>query len=136
MKTPTGHLPQPTARSAAILAVRRVSVCFHTARVVAPRVLPARVGVSNLRQIQILNADRDWSVPRALTTPGLVRSRAGRGKLDAKKRSQLREQLVRVAEIAARNRDAKQAGAMALHRIAQWLAEQWPPDNSDFLNAS
>ncbi len=84
---------------------------------------------------RVFNTDRDWSVPGALTTPGLVRNRAERGKLDAKKRAVLREQLTRVRAIAARHRDASSEGAKELHRIAQWLADQWTPESSALLNS-
>jgi hypothetical protein len=84
---------------------------------------------------QVFNTDRDWSVPGALTTPGLVRSRAERGKVDAKKRAVLREQLARVRVMAARYREASQAGAKEVHRIARWLDEQWAPENVALLNA-
>ena len=83
---------------------------------------------------RVLNTDRDWSVPGALTTPGLVRHRAEHGRLDAKKRALLREQLARVRAIAARHRDATGDGANELHRIAHWLAEQWTPENEALLS--
>ena len=82
----------------------------------------------------VFNTDRDWSVPGALTTPGLVRNRAGRGKLDATNRTLLRDQLARVRAIAARHRDATSGGAKELHRIAQWLADQWTPENTALLD--
>ncbi len=84
---------------------------------------------------QVFNTDRDWSVPGALTTPGLVRSRAERGKLDSKKRVLLHAQLDEVRAIAARNRDTKLTGAKELHRIAQWLADQWTPETTAILNS-
>ena len=74
---------------------------------------------------RVFNTDRDWSVPGALTTPGLVCNRAERGKLDPNKHTLLREQLARVRAIAGRHRDATSGGAKELHRIAQWLADQW-----------
>ena len=83
---------------------------------------------------RVFNTDRDWSVPSALTTPGLVKSRADRGKLNAKKRTQLREQLVRVHEIAARNRDTRSKGTRELHHIARWLSMQWTPEYELILN--
>jgi hypothetical protein len=83
---------------------------------------------------QVFNTDRDWSVPGALTAPGLVRSRAERGKLDAKKRAVLRDQLSRVRGIAARYRAARPGGAKELHRIAQWLVDQWTPENAALLS--
>ncbi len=84
---------------------------------------------------QVLNTDRNWSVPGALTTPGLVRSRSERGRLDEKKCTQLREQLSRVRAIAARNGDAKQSGARELHRITQWLSDQWTSENTALLKS-
>ncbi|HXT38450.1 MAG TPA: hypothetical protein VN887_00360 [Candidatus Angelobacter sp.] len=84
---------------------------------------------------QVLNTDRDWSVPGALTTPGLVRSRAERGKLDAKKRAALREQLAHVRAMASRHQRAKGKGAQELHRIARWLANQWTSDYEKLLAA-
>lgn len=82
---------------------------------------------------QVFNTDRDWSVPGALTTPGLVRSRAERGRLDARKRIQLRDQLAQVRAVAARHEGAKGKGAKELHRIAQWLAGQWTRENAALL---
>ena len=74
---------------------------------------------------ELFNTDRDWSVPGALTTPGLVRNRAERGKLDAAKRALLRGQLTRVRAMAGRYANATGRGAKELGRIAQWLAQQW-----------
>lgn len=74
---------------------------------------------------RVFNTDRDWSVPGALTAPGLVRHRAAHGRLDAQKRALLRQQLDQVRAIALRNRDAKSEGGKELRRIAQWLADQW-----------
>ena len=84
---------------------------------------------------QVFNTDRNWSVPGALTTPGLVKDRAGRGRLDAKKRVLLREQLTRVSAMAERHREATSGGAMELHTIAQWLVDQWTQENVALLNA-
>ena len=84
---------------------------------------------------RVFNTDRDWSVPGALTTPGLVRDRAERGRLDAGKRAVLREQLSRVRAIAQRNREATASGARELHRIAQWLSDQWPAETSRVLSS-
>ena len=85
--------------------------------------------------LQVFNTDRDWSVPGALTMPGLVRNRAERSKLDAKKRALLRDQLTRVRAMAARYRDATSGGVRELHRIAQWLAEQWTPEDVALLES-
>ena len=82
---------------------------------------------------QVFNTDRDWSVPGALTTPGLVRHRAEHGRLDAKKRTLLREQLARVRGIAARHHEATSDGAKDLRRIAQWLADQWISEDEKLL---
>ena len=82
---------------------------------------------------QVFNTDRDWSVPGALTTPGLVQHRAEHGRLDAKKRALLREQLTRVRAIAERHRDTSSDGARDLYRIAQWLADQWTSENTPIL---
>ena len=84
---------------------------------------------------RVFNTDRDWSVPGALTAPGLVRNRAEHGRLDAKKRALLREQLARVRSIAERHREAPSGGAKELHRIAQWLADQWTSENTHILTA-
>ncbi len=83
---------------------------------------------------RVFNTDRDWSVPGALTTPGLVGDRAEHGRLDAKKRALLREQLDGVRAIAARHREAHADGARQLHRIAQWLADQWTAEDSVILS--
>jgi hypothetical protein len=83
--------------------------------------------------LEVFNTDRDWSVPGALTAPGLVRSRSERGKLDAMKRRRLRDQLSRVRIIAGRQRDAAPGGARELHRIAQWLSDQWIAENEKLL---
>ena len=83
---------------------------------------------------QVFNTDRDWSVPGALTAPGLVRSRVGRGQLDAPKRALLREQLTRIRAIAVGYRAVTRGGAQELRRIAQWLADQWTPEHESLLN--
>lgn len=87
-----------------------------------------------LELFRIFNTDRDWSVPGALTTPGLVRDRAARGRLDDAKRALLREQLDRVQGIAARHRGATEPGARELGRIARWLADQWTAEDTVLLN--
>ena len=61
--------------------------------------------------------------------------RAEHGRLDAKKRALLREQLAHVRSIAERHREALSGGAKELHRIAQWLADQWTPENTGILSA-
>lgn len=83
--------------------------------------------------LQVFNTDRDWAVPGALTTPGLVESRAEQGRLDLKKRDLLRSQLARVQAMAGRYRDATSPGAKELQRIAQWLVDQWAGVPSYFL---
>ena len=83
---------------------------------------------------RVFNTDRDWSVPGALTTPGLVQYRAEHGRLDAKKRALLRDQLARVRSIAASQRNAPSAGGRDLHRIAKWLTDQWEAQNASLLN--
>ncbi len=83
---------------------------------------------------RIFNTDRDWSVPGALTTPGLVQHRLEHGRLDATKRAALREQLDRVRNMAARYRGASAEGAQQLQRIAQWLADQWSAESTRTLN--
>lgn len=87
-----------------------------------------------LELFRIFNTDRDWSVPGALTTPGLVRHRAEHGRLDEKKRALLREQLTRVRAMAARHRGARGRGARELFRVAQWLTEQWGPGHAAMLD--
>jgi hypothetical protein len=82
---------------------------------------------------QVFNTDRDWAVPGALTTPGLVRDRAAHGRLDANQRALLREQLTCVRAIADRHSHASSSGARELHRIARWLAAQWTPENERVL---
>jgi hypothetical protein len=84
---------------------------------------------------EVLNTDRDWSVPGALTTPGLVAERTRRGKLDSKKRAHLRDQLTRIRAISERHRTATRPAAKELHRIASWLDEQWTPEFRAVLEA-
>lgn len=81
-----------------------------------------------LELVQVLNTDRDWSVPGALAAPDLVRHRAEQGRLASSKRAHLRQQLLRVRELAARYRQAGSPGTKELHEIAQWIANQWTPD--------
>lgn len=81
--------------------------------------------------LQVFNTDRNWAVPGALTTPGLVRSRAEQGRLNLEKRDQLRAQLARVQAMAERYRDATSPGVKELQRIAQWLVDQWAGAASD-----
>jgi hypothetical protein len=97
-----------------------------------PEWQPAQVE-DTLELCRVFGTDRDWSVPAPLTTPGLVESRRKSGRLDAKKRAFLRDQLARVRAIAARHRDAKTAGGRELARIAQWLTDPWQGANTAFL---
>lgn len=83
---------------------------------------------------QVFDTDRDWSVPGALTTPGLVRNRAEHKRLDDKKRALLREQWVRVRAIVDRHSDAT-GGGKELHRIAQWIVTQWTSEFTSFLTS-
>ncbi len=83
---------------------------------------------------EVFNTDRDWSVPGALTAPGLVRDRAEHGRLDGRKRSLLREQLARVQTIAERpHPNGAGAGARELQRIARWMSGQWDTQTSEIL---
>jgi hypothetical protein len=84
--------------------------------------------------LRVFNTDRDWSVPGALTAPGLVRHRADHGRLDANKRALLRGQLERVQVIAARHRGATAVGTADLGGIAQWLADQWDGETARLLD--
>ncbi|MCY2952621.1 MAG: hypothetical protein NTU53_11710 [Planctomycetota bacterium] len=86
-----------------------------------------------LELCRVFGTDRDWAVSAPLTMPGLVESRRKSGRLDAKKRAFLRDQLARVRAIAARHRDAKVPGARDLARIAQWLGDQWQGANAAIL---
>ncbi len=83
--------------------------------------------------LQVFNTDRDWSVPGALTMPGLVLHRAEQGRLSENKRAQLRSQLARVQTMARRYRDATSPGSKNLQRTAQWLVDQWEGAPSDTL---
>ncbi|MBL9138215.1 MAG: hypothetical protein JNK85_20265 [Verrucomicrobiales bacterium] len=86
-----------------------------------------------LTLFRIFNTDRDWSVPGALTTPGLVKDRADHGRLDAQRRATLRGQLAEVQSMAQRHRNPSRAEARELGRIAQWLVDQWPPEAQRIL---
>jgi hypothetical protein len=97
-----------------------------------PKWQPAQVEDA-LELCRVFGTDRDWTVPAPLTASGLVESRRKSGRLDAKKRAFLRDQLAQVRAIATRNRDAKSTGACDLARIAQWLSEQWPEANAALL---
>ena len=93
---------------------------------------PAQVE-DTLELCRVFATDRDWSVPAALTTPGLVESRRKAGRLDATKLASLRDQLARVRAIAGRNQNAKTAGGRELACIAQWLSAQWQGANAAIL---
>jgi hypothetical protein len=97
-----------------------------------PKWQPAQVEDA-LELCRVFGTDRDWTVPAPLTASGLVESRRKSGRLDAKNRAFLRDQLAQVRAIATRNRDAKSTGACDLARIAQWLSEQWPEANAALL---
>jgi hypothetical protein len=85
--------------------------------------------------LRILTTDRTWSAPGALTSPALVKSRATQNRLDNARRTQLRTQLTRVRQIAVRHQSAaKNTGGHDLHRIAQWISEQWTPENIGLLD--
>lgn len=62
-----------------------------------------------------------------------MESRRKSGRLDAKKRAFLRDQLARVRAIATRYSDAKSPGARDLGRIAQWISDQWQGTNAALL---
>lgn len=88
---------------------------------------------TTLELCRVFGTDRNWTVPGPLTTPGLVESRRKSGRLDAKKRAFLRDQLARIRAIAARYSDAKSPGARDLGRIAQWISDQWQGTNAALL---
>ncbi|MEO8352166.1 MAG: hypothetical protein ABI680_10590 [Chthoniobacteraceae bacterium] len=93
--------------------------------------------VADLRVLfRVFNTDRDWSVPGALATPGLVRDRAEHGRLSPEKRAVLREQLITVRAMANRYRGATNAGGNELHRIAQWLTDEWPAEKAQVLETA
>ena len=93
---------------------------------------PAQVE-DTLELCRVFGTDRDWSVPAPLTTPGLVEARVKAGRLDPGKRAFLREQLKRVRDIAARNRDSTTPGGRELAHIPQWLSDQWQGPNAAIL---
>ncbi len=84
---------------------------------------------------EVLNTDRNWSVPGALTSPGLIRSRSLRGQLNAKKREQLQAQLTRIRSMVTRTQGAKSGGTKELHKIAQWISNQWTPEETLLLKS-
>jgi hypothetical protein len=87
-----------------------------------------------LELCRVFGTDRDWSVPAPLTTPGLVAARRQAGRLDVKKRANLREQLARVRAIADRHHRAVTPGGRELARIAEWLGGQWQGANASILD--
>jgi hypothetical protein len=86
-----------------------------------------------LELCRVFGTDRDWTIPAPLTTPGLVEVRRKSGRLDAKKRAFLREQLSRVHAIAARHQNAQSDGAREMARIARWIDDQWQGANKTLL---
>ena len=99
-----------------------------------PEWQPAQVQ-DTLELCRVFDTDRDWTVPAPLTTPGLVEARRKGGRLDAKKRAFLRDQLAWVRAIAMRHRDATTPGASDLARVAQWLSDQWQGANNALLES-
>lgn len=83
----------------------------------------------------ILNTERDWSVPGALTAPGLVADRARRGRLDEKKRARLRTQLASVRAMSRRYDREQHPGRQELRKIAQWLDAQWTSEFRKLIEA-
>ena len=87
-----------------------------------------------LELCRVFGTDRDWTVPAPLTTPGFVESPRKTGRLDAKKRDFLRDQLARVRAIAMRHRDATTPGA-AVGCIARSISDQWQGANNALLKS-
>lgn len=83
--------------------------------------------------LRVLNTDRDWSVPGALTMPGLVRDRAERGHLDAPKRALLREQLAGLRAMLTRYGGSENPGLRQLCKIARWFDGEWTAHNEKLL---
>ncbi len=82
--------------------------------------------VDDLLEVQATFADgRTWCQPSPLVCPDRVRAMASQGKLTPEKRAEYRAGLERIRQIEARHRNPKSDGEKELHRIAQWVVEQW-----------
>ena len=114
----------------------------------AGRCVPSGVGWRPFRAGLAARASPGYTgaVPRLWHGPRLDRARTAdnarprgsrrkSGRLDAKKRAFLRDQLARVRVIAGRHRDATTPGARELARIAQWLCDQWQGANNALLES-
>ena len=82
--------------------------------------------VEDLLALQAVFAtERTWCQPSPLVSPERVRAMDGRGELTPTKRADYRAALERVRGIERRHREPTSFGEIELHRVAEWVIDQW-----------
>jgi hypothetical protein len=79
------------------------------------------------------NLDRTWSLPPALTSPGLLRARREQGKVSGERLAVYRDRLSQVSQIAVHYRTSRQPAMREMVRIAQWIVDRWSGANASLL---
>jgi hypothetical protein len=93
--------------------------------------------VKDLLQLQgYLAHARTWCQASPIVSPERVRTMKQGGELKPEKAADYRATLERIRAIAGRHRTGKNPGARELHRIAQWVLDQWTGKNAELLSAS
>ena len=93
--------------------------------------------VKDLLQLQrYLVHARTWCQASPLLNPERVRAMKARGELKPERTADYRAALEKIRGIAARHRTATNPAKRELHRIAQWVLDQWTGKNAELLAAA
>lgn len=90
--------------------------------------------VEDLLTLQaVFASERTWCQPSPLVCPERVRAMKDRGELTPAKRDEYRRALDRLREVERRHREPSSVGEIGLHRIAEWVVEQWQREDKLLL---
>lgn len=90
--------------------------------------------VEDLLELQrVFARERTWCQASPLVSPERVRAMKERGALKEPQVAGYRAALERVRRMEERHRDASNAGAKELHRVAKWVLDQWSGPNAKML---
>jgi len=70
---------------------------------------------------------RTWCQPAPLASPARVRADLAAGRVNAAKRAEYRAAIKAIEEMTRRHVNASTPGRRELHRVWQWVIEQWTP---------
>jgi hypothetical protein len=90
--------------------------------------------VEDLLTLQAVFAtERTWCQPSPLVSPERVRAMKDRGELTPRERADYQAALERVRVIEQRHREPTSYGEIELHRVAEWVVDQWRGEDRPIL---